>query len=273
MQWPVGDDAHPPLLSLGAPPGIVLASARPAPPLFTMKNSLSYLTILLVLLISGRAQQPATTTPHGAHAPATPPLSPDAIWANLMAGDQRFVAGKPQSRALLALRKRLASGQQPHTIVLACSDSGVPPELFFDQSLGDLFVIRSAGNIADPVGLGSIEYAVDHLHSTMLVVLGHQKCGAVAAACSGDKMPSRNLDAIVDKINPAVIQAKTYAKPDDLLESAIRENVHQSAKDVLANSEILRNAVKAAKLAVIEAEYQFDSGAVVRLNPPASGQN
>jgi carbonic anhydrase len=129
------------------------------------------------------------------------------------------------------------------------------------------------GNIADPVGLGSIEYAVDHLHSTMLVVLGHQKCGAVAAACSGDKMPSRNLDAIVDKINPAVIQAKTYAKPDDLLESAIKENVHQSAKDVLANSEILRDAVKAGKLTVIEAEYQFDGGAVVRLNPPASGQN
>jgi len=106
----------------------------------------------------------------------------------------------------------------------------------------------------------------------MLVVLGHQKCGAVAAACSGDKMPSRNLDAIVDKINPAVIQAKTYAKPDDLLESAIKENVHQSAKDVLANSEILRDAVNAGKLTVIEAEYQFDSGAVVRLNPPASGQ-
>jgi carbonic anhydrase len=107
----------------------------------------------------------------------------------------------------------------------------------------------------------------------MLVVLGHQKCGAVAAACSGDKMPSRNLDAIVDKINPAVIQAKTYAKPDDLLESAIKENVHQSTKDVLANSAILRDAVKAGKLTVIEAEYQFDSGAVVRLNPPASGQN
>ena len=237
-----------------------------------MKNSLSYLAILLVLVITGRAQQ-TTTTQHAAHAPAKPAPSPDAIWANLMAGNQRFVAGKPQSRALLALRKKLASGQDPHTIVLACSDSRVSPELVFDQSLGDLFVVRSAGNIADPVGLGSIEYAVHHLHSTMLVVLGHQECGAVAAACSGDKMPSRNLEAIVDKINPAVTQAKTYAKPDDLLESAIKENVHQSAKDVLANSEILRDAVKAGKLTVIEAEYQFDSGAVVRLNSPASGQN
>jgi carbonic anhydrase len=237
-----------------------------------MKNSLSYLAILLALVITGRAQQPAAAAPHAAHATAPAP-SPDAIWANLMAGNQRFVAGKPQSRALLALRKKLASGQEPHTIVLSCSDSRVSPELVFDQSLGDLFVVRSAGNIADPVGLGSIEYAVDHLHSTLLVVLGHQKCGAVAAACSGDKMPSRNLEAIVDKINPAVTQAKTYAKADDLLESAIKENVHQSAKDVLANSEILRDAVKAGKLTVIEAEYQFDSGAVVRLNSPASGQN
>jgi carbonic anhydrase len=239
-----------------------------------MKNVFSYLAILLALVITGRAQQPATTSaPHAAHAPATPPPSPDAIWANLMAGNQRFVAGKPRTRALPALRHKVASGQQPHTIVLSCSDSRVPPELVFDQSLGDLFVVRSAGNVADPVGLGSIEYAVDHLHSTLLVVLGHQKCGAVAAACSGDKMPSRNLEAIVDKINPAVIQAKTYAKPDDLIEAAVKENVHQSAKDVLADSEILRDAVKAGKLKVVEAEYQFDSGAVVRLNSPASGQN
>jgi carbonic anhydrase len=238
-----------------------------------MKNSLSHLIILLALVITGSAQQSATTPPHAAHSAAIPAPSPDKIWANLMAGNQRFVSGKPQPHSWLELRKKLTSGQEPHTIVLSCSDSRVSPELVFDQSLGDLFVVRSAGNIADPVGLGSIEYSVDHLHSTMLVVLGHQKCGAVAAACSGDKMPSRNLEAIMDKIDPAVTKAKTYAKPDDLLESAIKENVHQSAKDVLANSEILRDAVKAGKLTVIEAEYQFDSGAVVRLNSPASGQN
>ena len=239
-----------------------------------MKPPPAYLAILLAFVIPGMAQQPIPAAPHAAHAPATTPApSPDAIWANLMAGNQRFVAGKPQARALPALRHKLASGQQPHAIILSCSDSRVSPELVFDQSLGDLFVIRTAGNAADPVGLGSIEYAVDHLHSTVLVVLGHQKCGAVAAACSGEKMPSRNLEAIVDKINPAVTQAKTYAKPDDLIESAVKENVRQSAKDVLANSEILREAVKGGKLTVIEAEYQFDSGAVVRLNSPANGQN
>jgi carbonic anhydrase len=86
-------------------------------------------------------------------------------------------------------------------------------------------------------------------------------------------MPSPNLDAIVQKINPAVAQAKTYAKPSDLIESAIKDNVHQSAKDVLANSEIVREAVKSGKLKVVEAEYQLDTGEVVRLNTPTSGQN
>jgi carbonic anhydrase len=133
--------------------------------------------------------------------------------------------------------------------------------------------VRTAGNVADPVALGSIEYAVDHIHSPLLVVLGHQKCGAVSAACSGEKMPSPNLEAIVQKINPAVAQAKTYAKADDLVESAVKENVRQSAKDVLANSEIIRNAVNTGKLKVIEAEYELDTGKVVRLDAPAAAQN
>lgn len=196
--------------------------------------------------------------------------SADDAWNSLMAGNSRFVAGKPEARDLVPLRQKLAAGQSPKAIILSCSDSRVGPELIFDQSLGDVFVVRTAGNVADPVALGSIEYAVDHLHSPLLVVLGHQKCGAVNAACSGEKMPSKNLDAIVEKINPAVTQAKTYAKSDDLLESAIKENVHQSAKDVLANSDIIRDAVKSGKVRMIEAEYELDSGKVVRLDPPAS---
>jgi carbonic anhydrase len=189
-----------------------------------------------------------------------------------MDGNQRFVVGKTRSYDVVSLRGKLASGQQPDVIVLSCSDSRVGPELVFDQNLGDIFVVRTAGNVADPVGLGSIEYAVDHIHSPLLVVLGHQKCGAVTAACSGDKMPSSNLQAIVDKIDPAVTKAKSYAKADDLVESAIEENVHQSAKDLLANSAILRDAVQAGRLTVIEAEYQLSSGEVVRLNLPARGQ-
>jgi carbonic anhydrase len=151
-------------------------------------------------------------------------------------------------------------------VVLACSDSRVAPELVFDKNLGDLFVVRSAGNIAGPIGVGSIEYAVEHLGSSVLVVLGHTKCGAVTAACTGDKMPSSNLQEIVDKINPAVVEArKSNAKDDALVEAAIKENIHQSAKDVIANSEILRHFVEEKKLTVFEAEYQLDTGKVIRL--------
>ena len=232
------------------------------------------LAVVLSFVSFGLAQTPAAApAQHSAHAARGSTPSADQVWANLMAGNGRFMSGKTQTRALVSLRTRLASAQSPNVIILSCSDSRVPPELIFDQSLGDIFVIRTAGNVADPVALGSIEYAVAHIHSPLLVVLGHQKCGAVSAACSGEKMPSSNLEAIVEKINPAVAQAKTYSKADDLLESAIKENVQQSAKDVLANSEIIRNAVKSGKLNLIEAEYEFDTGKVVRLNAPPSAHN
>jgi len=228
-----------------------------------MKRSLICLTVVFAVGLYTHAQSTAPVQ-HSAHSSSVAAPPTDQIWASLMAGNKRFVAGRPQSHDFVSLRHKLASGQQPHVIVLSCSASRVPPELVFDQTLGELFVIRTAGNVADPIGLGSIEYAVDHVHASVLLVLGHQKCGAVIAACSGEKMPSRNLAAIVDKIEPAVTQAKTYAKPDDLVESAIKENVHRSAQDLVANSEIVREAVKAGKLSVIEAVYQFDSGEVVR---------
>ncbi len=207
--------------------------------------------------------------------PATPPpaqiiaykdpVTAEEIWGDLMVGNKRFVSGKANIRETVHLRHTLAIAQHPKVVVLTCSDSRLSPELLFDKNLGDLFVIRSAGNIADPVGLGSIEYAVEHLGSTVLVVLGHEKCGAVTAACSGDKMPSANLQAIVDKIDPAVAIAKVYSKADGLVGAAVEENVHQSARDVLGNSEILRHAMKEGKLTIIEAVYKLDSGEVVRL--------
>lgn len=241
-----------------------------------MSRPLLSLVFLLSFASSGFAQHsaadPAQHSAHGSDASQSKP-SADALWDGLLAGNKRFVAGKPETHPLVSLRRKLASGQSPNVIVLSCSDSRVSPELIFDQSLGDLFVVRTAGNVADPVALGSMEYAVAHFQSPVLVVLGHQRCGAVIAACSGEKMPSGNLDAIVEKINPAVIQAKTYAHGDDLLESAIKENVHQSAKDVLAKSEILSDAVKSGKLRVIEAEYQLDTGEVVPLKPSSRGQN
>jgi carbonic anhydrase len=234
------------------------------------------LCLSLVLSLAGAvAAQTSSAVPvkHASHAASPDAQSATEVWNTLMAGNRRFVAGKPEASDLVSLRHKLASGQSPKAIILSCSDSRVGPELVFDQSLGDIFVVRTAGNVADKVALGSIEYAVEHLHSTLLVVLGHQKCGAVNAACSGEKMPSENLDAIVEKIDPAVTRAKSYAKADDLVESAIKENVHRSAMDLSANSEIIGSAVKSGKLTVIEAEYELEAGQVVRLDVPTKGQN
>ena len=172
-----------------------------------------WLSVLLLFL---------TTTPFGItqNQPSVPVQRRDVVqkadgeklWAELMEGNQRFVSGQTRSRESVLLRHTLAQGQHPGVIVLACSDSRVAPELLFDQNLGDLFVVRAAGNIADPIEVGSIEYAVEHLGSSLLVVLGHEKCGAVTAACSGEKMPTSSLQAIVDKIRPCSGAGKDLCK-------------------------------------------------------------
>ena len=217
------------------------------------------------------AQEPAASAPLAAHHEhaAKPAQSPDKIWSDLMDGNKRFVAGNLNPHAVVRVRESLAKSQHPKATVLSCSDSRVPPELVFDQTLGDLFVVRAAGNIAGPLGLASMEYAFDHLGSTVLVVLGHTKCGAVTAACSGEKMPTANLQAMVDQIDPAVKKAKGSATGDALIEAAIKQNVHQSATDLLAHSEVLRRAKEQGKLTLIEAEYQLDTGEVVRLDKAA----
>ena len=230
-----------------------------------MKRTVVHLlSILLVVSSFAVAQQAAAPAPVHAHAAASSTGS-GAIWAGLMAGNARYVAGHSKARSMVQLRRSLAKEQHPKVAVLACSDSRVAPETIFDQSLGDLFVVRSAGNIADSIGLGSLEYAVEHLGSTVVVVMGHTSCGAVKAACSGDKMPTPNLQAIVDQIDPAVTMAKSQVKGDDLLDAAIRENVHQSAKDLLAHSEVLHHMVDEGKITLIEAVYHLDTGKVERL--------
>jgi carbonic anhydrase len=232
--------------------------------------------LLCLLLMSqlpgvGFAQQHATGSTQRVALAAQVP-SAELIWADLMEGNQRFVGGKTKAVDVVPLRQSLVNGQKPKVAVLACSDSRVSPEILFDKNLGDLFVVRSAGNIADALGVASIEYAVEHLGSSVLVVLGHQKCGAVWAACSGDKMPTTNLQTMVDKISPAVTRARTHAKGDELVEAAILENVLQSAKDVVASSEVLQHFLHDGKLTVFEAVYELDSGKVVQLGK-TSGHN
>ena len=235
-----------------------------------MKRTYLSLLLLFAAVLTGAAQKPA---PVRAQQPAHVPdvthhsASADKIWADLMEGNKRFVAGRPETSDLIKLRSSLAKGQQPKVAVLACSDSRVAPELVFDKSLGDLFVVRSAGNIADAIGVGSLEYAVEHLGTSVLVVMGHTECGAVTAACSGEKMPTPDLQAIVDKIAPAVFQSKKAdARGSALIESAIKENIRQSAKDILASSTVLRHFVEEGKLTVFAAEYNLGTGEVIRLD-------
>lgn len=191
--------------------------------------------------------------------------APDEIWSDLMQGNQRFQAGSQTPRELVRRRAELVGGQHPQAIVLTCSDSRICPSLIFDKNLGDLFVIRTAGNVADPVALGSIEYAAELLNSPVLLILGHENCGAVAAAASGDALPSPNLESIVAKVRPALASVKGRAEGDALLRLAEEANVHQSARDLLQNSPLLRQKVAEGKLTFIKAVYRLSTGQVTRL--------
>ena len=227
---------------------------------------LSTLLIFVMIWVAGFgfAQESTIPVPQP-RGVAEPKSASELIWADLMEGNQRFISGKLKSIGVVPLRQSLATKQNPKVVVLACSDSRVSPEILFDKNLGDLFVVRSAGNVADAIGVGSIEYAVEHLGSSVLLVLGHTGCGAVQAACSGDKMPSPNLQADIDKIVPAVSRAKRYARSEELEKAAIRENVHQSTNDVIAGSEVLQHFLHDGKLTVFEAVYDLSSGKVVQL--------
>jgi carbonic anhydrase len=190
----------------------------------------------------------------------------EKVWSELMEGNRRFAMDQVLHREVSHRRQELAQGQHPRVVVLGCADSRVSPEIVFDQSLGDLFVVRTAGNVADPVALGSIEYAVEHLHAPLLIILGHEKCGAVAAAGSGAKMASANLTAIVQKITPALTPMKGLLSENEMAIMGIRANVRKSAKDVLDQSPILRKEVESGKLTLIKAVYQLESGEVMRLD-------
>lgn len=205
------------------------------------------------------------THPNSASDPVQVRAMASEIWTDLMQGNRRFREGNEAPRELVRRRVELAKQQSPQVIVLACSDSRACPSLIFDKNLGDLFVIRAAGNVADRVALGSLEFAAEYLQSSVLVVLGHEDCGGVAAAASGKKLPSSNLESIVNRIRPAVDSVEGRAEGDGLLRLAERANVHQSASDILRNSALLQQKVSDGKLAVIKAIYQLSTGQVIRL--------
>jgi carbonic anhydrase len=192
-------------------------------------------------------------------------LSPERVLERLMAGNRRFVAHKEvHPDVSVTHRKNLAAaGQHPFAVILGCADSRVPPEIIFDQGLGDLFVVRDAGNlIAGDEVLGSIEYAVEHLNVHLVMVLGHEKCGAVTAALEAGESHG-HIAALVNAIRPSVEEAKS--KPGDKVHNCVVANVLRVAKQLRESEPVLKEFVAAGKVKVVAADYDVSSGKVTLL--------
>ncbi len=198
-----------------------------------------------------------------------PGVTADQALTKLQEGNARFSGGSvthpncdPARRSLTA-----SQGQTPFATILSCSDSRVPVELLFDSGIGDLFIIRVAGNVADTDEIGSMEYGVDHLGTPLLVVLGHTKCGAVTATVQ-EAAVHGHLPSLIGKIEPAVEKAKSAnpsAGKEALVDEAIKANIWQAIEDTLSESETIRKAVIAGKAKVVGALYDIEKGTVTFL--------
>jgi carbonic anhydrase len=191
--------------------------------------------------------------------------------ARLREGNRRFVAGQAVSAALSsnARRAALVAGQEPFAIVLGCSDSRVPAELVFDQSFGDLFVIRVAGNIVAPSQVGSVEFAASRFGTSLVVVMGHSQCGAIVATLEELQgratNQSRNLRSIVDRVRPSVeplLADGRAGDPDTLVRAAVRANVSASVNHLRHGSELLERLIQEKGLLIVGAEYSLETGVV-----------
>jgi len=205
-------------------------------------------------------------------------VSPDEALQKLMEGNKHYVENNLTNAAVCdaATRTSLAKSQKPYAIILTCSDSRVPPEIIFDKGLGELFVVRVAGNIPDPVVLGSIEYAAEHLGSSLVMVLGHERCGAVTATVDskGKSTGSVNIDAIVKVIEPNVRPAAkncdackgekkcAETKKGEFVECVIDANAKTVAAGLTRKSHILKHLVEEKKIRIVAAKYDLDDGTV-----------
>lgn len=187
----------------------------------------------------------------------------------LKEGNRRYVAGRPQHPHQDAARRQETCFQQrPFAVILGCSDSRVPPEVIFDQGIGDLFVIRTAGHVVDQTVLGSVEYAVEHLGVPLVVVLGHTRCGAVTAAVQSASAKGQShhnhLDHLIEAILPAVQQ--TAGLPGDPVANAIDAHIRRTVEALTAASTILAERVHSGTLQILGARYDLETGEVIWLD-------
>jgi carbonic anhydrase len=207
----------------------------------------------------------------GEHGGGTPRLSAEAALSRLMAGHERFLRGQPRFNTLRREElAELSKGQQPYATILGCSDSRVPPEVIFDAGPGELFVIRVAGNVLSAEVAGSMQYAASHLNTPLVVVLGHDGCGAVAAALEsrlhGVEHLSR-IQALVDSIVPAIAQVDLALQPDKRLEAAVEANVRATVRAILDSPEG-RIRIREGVRKLVGAIYELASGRVRLLDRP-----
>lgn len=198
-------------------------------------------------------------------------ISATQALARLQEGNLRFVNDREQSMSEISAQRRseLTEGQEPFAILLGCSDSRVPAEIVFDQGLGDLFVIRVAGNIVAPSLVGSVEFAAEHFGTRLVVVMGHTQCGAIKATldelASPGETGSPNLRSIVDRIRPAIEDLYNNGQHQDpalLAKQAVRANVRASANHLRHGSQLLEEHIQSNGLLVVGAEYSLETGRV-----------
>ena len=198
-------------------------------------------------------------------------VTPKDAMLLLVDGNARFLQGKGTRPNCTVTRvKETAAGQQPFAVVLTCADSRVPPELIFDRGVGDLFVVRTAGNVIDPVVIGSIEYAVEHLHVPQIIVMGHTRCGAVTAAAE-HAHPKGSVGAVIECITPAVDEtAKQTPKLQGgaFLDAASEANARRQARELLRRSPLLAEEAAAGHVTVTCAMYDVRTGAVTMSATP-----
>jgi carbonic anhydrase len=212
-------------------------------------SRIAALTLVLGGLVSSFAAEPSK-------------VSPDEALKRLLEGNARFVSGHlthAGPEQIAEARGTGSKGQAPFAVIVGCSDSRVGPEIIFDQGIGDLFVVRTAGEVVDSAALGSIEYAVAHLGSSLVVVLGHERCGAVAAAVAGAKEPG-HIAAVLAAIEPAVKQTKGQA--GDPVENAVRAQALDVAKQLQEAKPILAERVQSGKIRIVAARYDLLSGKI-----------
>jgi carbonic anhydrase len=196
---------------------------------------------------------------------ATTRVTPEEAIARLKAANEKYV-GAPElcSTDLSKQREQVAQAQTPWATILTCSDSRVPPELLFaDLRLGELFVARNAGNLIDTDTMGTIEYGAEHLGIPLVVVLGHERCGAVSAACAVVEKHEKFPGSIGPMVNAIVPVAKAvHGKPGDFVDNTVRESAKRTAMKIATKSQIISHLIQANKVKVLAARYDLDSGRV-----------